>query len=816
MLLPISCSTVTLNTPINAVAKDYVLFLVLSGSISMRCNDDQFDLNVQDVVLIDPGMDFSAKTETNNVLIRIEIGASFLAETYQTSDFSVRCNSVLFPGDHLVLVRKILALAREVISDTDEGWTPKACARAFDLLDTLWHDYCTVFGPDVYDGDVDERQYESVRKEQIQRYIQLHYQDPISLTTMADYVHLTPQYLSKFFKKQFGIGFLKYLTQLRLSNAYTDLSETDKPITKVAMDCGFSNLSSFNKAFKETYGLSPKGFRAARAVKPAQNPFTVLTGQETEPYLLLPEDPALEDGAQILPENVAVSVNCSEKTFVRYEKFWEQIINVGAAENCLLHGLREQLEGLTQKVRFRYARMGRLFNERLLCLSEQGVLVGLNIFADIINLLRRANLTPFLVLEMTYPFLAAEQVRRGAHLKYGEAYSDNQWELMLEQFVRYCMNTWGEDVVGQWCFELTLPELSVHELASVEPKWAELYARRLRITKKIIHHYVPNAKVGGPGISLDVGFADNLEQLFGKIARQKIVPDFISSYLYPTYCRSGEKRDPASLDELSIVYPSNGHIAGRIGQAKALAEAAFDCRLPFYVTEFGCDRTNKCSINDTVYASAFIAKTVVDTFGEIDALGYCNLTDTTVGRRKNNRLLFGGQGMLTQENIKKSAFYVYWLMAKLGDRLVQTDQNYMITSRRPDCYELLVHNFKGVNEAFCRGYFQKAQPQFHYESALEDMRALNVHVDLCGLRTGEYRVKYYFLNRDHGDLEKATNELLTFTNMDVRSEEVEYLSNICLPQQSLMMAAVSDGKLPFDLYLEPNEICLISVILRSS
>lgn len=813
MLLPISCATVSLNTPINTIAKDYVLFLLLSGSISMCCNDTQFVLRAQDVVIINPGMDFSASTETNNVLIRMEIGASFLAETYQTSDFSIRCNSVLYPGDHTALVRQIMALAREKMEDCASGWTPKACACAFGLLDTIRRDYCDMFTPDRFESDIDGQQDESARKEQIRRYLQMHYQDPISLTSLADYVHLTPQYLSKFFKKQFGTGFLKYLTQLRLTNAYIDLSETDKSVTKIAMDCGFSNLSSFNKSFQEKYGMSPKEFRSSISSKVTQDHFTVLTDQETESYLHLPDFSISEDVVQVLPENITVSVDVPACTLQPYTKSWEEIINLGNAENCLLHGLREQLGWLTKKVRFKYARMDHIFNEHLLFLSEHDELVGLNTFAEIINLLRTANLTPFLAMEMTPAALAAETSSYAFMEKQGEIYNDRQWKLLFEQFMRYCMNAWGEDTVEQWCFELTLPKLSTDAPFHCEQKWAEQYARRLRITEDIVHRYVPRAKVGGPGISLDSANAPHFEILLQEITKQKMVPDFISACLYPTYVIQADHEQGHAL---SIVYPCDENAAGRIRQAQDVVRSIFTKQIPFYITEFGCDRTNKCYINDTVYASAFIAKTVVDTFSFVDGLGYCNLTDTTNGKRKSNRLLFGGRGMLTQESIKKSTFYAYWLMSKLGERLVQRGQNYMVSSRRPDCYELLVHNFKGLNEAFCRNYFQNTHVHFHYESALEDVRSMNFHIDLDNLKQGKYRVKYYFLNREHGDLEKAVNDVFTYANIDMRQEELEYLSNICLPQQTLMMATVLDGHLPLDLYLSPNEICLIAVIFHSS
>ena len=48
---------------------------------------------------------------------------------------------------------------------------------------------------------------------------------------------------------------------MRLEQAVKDFESTDKPLTRIALDCGFPNLAAFNKAFKENYGVNPKQYR---------------------------------------------------------------------------------------------------------------------------------------------------------------------------------------------------------------------------------------------------------------------------------------------------------------------------------------------------------------------------------------------------------------------------------------------------------------------------------------------------------------------------------------------------------------------------
>ena len=70
---------------------------------------------------------------------------------------------------------------------------------------------------------------------------------------LADKVHLSAPYLSKFFDQQFGMTFLSYLTQIRLDHAVNALSATEKTIDDIASDSGFPNTHAFVQAFKKEY-----------------------------------------------------------------------------------------------------------------------------------------------------------------------------------------------------------------------------------------------------------------------------------------------------------------------------------------------------------------------------------------------------------------------------------------------------------------------------------------------------------------------------------------------------------------------------------
>ena len=96
----------------------------------------------------------------------------------------------------------------------------------------------------------------------IKAYVQQHYAEDIDLNTVADLVNITPSHLSTLFKKETGINFSTYLTNIRMFAAKKLLQTPDIFIYEVAEKCGYSNSSYFGKAFRKFWGISPDEFKS--------------------------------------------------------------------------------------------------------------------------------------------------------------------------------------------------------------------------------------------------------------------------------------------------------------------------------------------------------------------------------------------------------------------------------------------------------------------------------------------------------------------------------------------------------------------------
>ena len=101
-----------------------------------------------------------------------------------------------------------------------------------------------------------------VEKEMVS-YIQQNFTGKISLKEFGEQFHLSEKYISRYFKEHFHITLSQYITYLRLEHAKQLLQDTDMPVTEVALQSGYQNVSYFIRSFKKAYAVSPLKYRKA-------------------------------------------------------------------------------------------------------------------------------------------------------------------------------------------------------------------------------------------------------------------------------------------------------------------------------------------------------------------------------------------------------------------------------------------------------------------------------------------------------------------------------------------------------------------------
>lgn len=95
-------------------------------------------------------------------------------------------------------------------------------------------------------------------------FLENHYAERCNLRTMAVMAGISRFYFLRQFRAATGASPHQYVIALRLNAAASRLRSTTDPITSIAFDVGFNDLSNFNLLFRRSFGVTPRQWRMQR------------------------------------------------------------------------------------------------------------------------------------------------------------------------------------------------------------------------------------------------------------------------------------------------------------------------------------------------------------------------------------------------------------------------------------------------------------------------------------------------------------------------------------------------------------------------
>ena len=99
------------------------------------------------------------------------------------------------------------------------------------------------------------------QQQKLMQYIAEHLAEDVSLSSLAELVHLSPYHFSRVFKQSFDTTPHRYLTSQRIERAKSLLAARKLSVTEIALNVGFSETSSFTSAFRKVTGETPTDYR---------------------------------------------------------------------------------------------------------------------------------------------------------------------------------------------------------------------------------------------------------------------------------------------------------------------------------------------------------------------------------------------------------------------------------------------------------------------------------------------------------------------------------------------------------------------------
>ncbi len=92
-------------------------------------------------------------------------------------------------------------------------------------------------------------------------HIDLHYREPLDVGVLASVAHMSPAHFSRSFKATFGETPHRYLQRRRIERAMERLRRTDRSVSEVCIEVGWTSFATFSRTFREIVGCSPSEYR---------------------------------------------------------------------------------------------------------------------------------------------------------------------------------------------------------------------------------------------------------------------------------------------------------------------------------------------------------------------------------------------------------------------------------------------------------------------------------------------------------------------------------------------------------------------------
>ncbi len=241
----------------------YELIFITEGISTIRVNSRKYEVGPGSLIFISHLESHEVEAsqfpyKRYYLLIKPQFFQSIIDDRRLGSIFKNRPESfqhvLLLKDDEITAIAALFMQIKEELDSDLEFKTPGAAALMQLLFIRLFRNH-----PGSFPLAEETRPTSVIH--QIQKYIDEHYLEPITLKSVSGIFFMDMYYLSRLFKKICGFSFKEYLILQRLSAAKELLVNSDASITQVCADSGFCNVNHFIRIFKQTEGLSPYQYR---------------------------------------------------------------------------------------------------------------------------------------------------------------------------------------------------------------------------------------------------------------------------------------------------------------------------------------------------------------------------------------------------------------------------------------------------------------------------------------------------------------------------------------------------------------------------
>ncbi|NFT05799.1 helix-turn-helix domain-containing protein [Clostridium botulinum] len=798
------------------------LIYVLAGSVQVQCRNMQYNLHEDDLILINM-FDVHALSGDQCEVLSLKIDISALDP--EISHFSQKrfdCNSSLEADEtKFIPLKRLLALIVKSNVNPEDNIELLNKSYVYELLYILTTNF-KVEGT-TNSTDINKN---SERIKNILNYISENYTEKISLNNLADTFYLSMPYISKIFKELIGLSFSDYLTEVRLSHAIKDLANANLKIEYIAEKNGFSNTRSFVSAFKNKYDYLPSKYRKKIDTYSSDGQKSMT---ESINYFALRHNTSFNRLVDYLKHDIIITEENKPDTTiyeidpidtsikgVQLKHTFKTLTCIGKAKHVLISESQHMLRQVQQDIGFKYIRFHGLLDDEMMFYSEneEGSPELCFTYIDlVIDFLLSINLKPFMELSFMPKELAMDPTRTmffiGSIISLPK--SMEKWTYIIQQLIKHFISRYGKKEVESWPFFLwNEPDLKKMFGFENRTNFFNFYKETYE-TIKMINPYI---NFGSSPVFADTlaGSNDWLDAFMDFCKLNDCLPDFINMHFYPMNL-SGE--DATTLSRKAhgemrryLVYMESENalneniqcIKKRFMENNWIADK-------LYLSGWNSSISYNELLNDTVYKATYIAKNILENYDTLESFGYWQLSDFTEEVKMKNQLYHGGQGIFTYNGIKKSHYYVFQMLSKLSDRLLEKGDGFFITTDG-NSIEIMLYNYQHYSKLYASGEVFDMTFNHRYKP-FPKPNILKVILPLTNLSEASYHLTETIVNKQYGS---SFDKWLELGGLPLESnDDIEYLKSVSLPKIQKKILSTENNALTITAELEPHEVRLIEI-----
>lgn len=741
--------------------------LVLGGELDISIGVETFHLLEEEIVVINHNQLHAISGNPDNLVLHLHVEEDFLKrECGALASNILMCNGAaldIVDDKTYFELKRILIKMYMVKLDKPYGYSLNLNMNLLRFLHLLYTTYSDMGSHSTAEHS---EAGGTTHPQTVLEYVRQNCHRSLTLQQTADYFHLSPAYFSKYFKKNFGIGYLQYLQKVRTEKSMSQLLHSNDSIMQISLDCGFGSPKAYADNFFKHYGEYPSQYRKRYQVgnSSAAPLESALVFEEAAP-----ENAKLELLRYIKKYNMGIN------TLVPVDENHEVLVtqqplcNLQRMENLLIidnpyEALRmdfDQYLDCRERFNIQYAYFQLMDNDM------EDIEYGIQSYHRLVNsvkMLCRYGLVPFIRLVLPNDSFTGNAEDMLMYLKQ-----------KLFPLLETLRQSFPVEKIRHWRFEIVCSNLEISQ--------AEFFYKSMW---QLVDGLFSGSQVG---LFADFDEDGKINQRFCHLleyAEKKCMPPtFITFHAFQNRLKRNYPKD-------ALLYSDGKNFFNDIAQSVMVACSRYNVDIPLYMTVWNTITGESPSEISIYLRSALIMEALLDSYNTIHGVGYRFAT--------RNTCPYSGEpygaplDLYAFSKAKRPVYYVATMADRLCGALLYRDYRVAVSNNTEGELVVMVWNPQYLNPLHC--------PDGHLVGIL----AQQIRVELQGMENRKYTIKRFTIDNDSSGTITFLNRagFPALTDKDV----YDYMENSSGSELYLFSQEVNKGMLVLTSSLQYNGITM--------